>query len=436
MSFIQEVNMRVGMVLDWWMHATSLVNLSKNMFRELGLLMNKQKDFTIAGIRLNQIKIGDINQHYDIIHIPNMGGYRFPDLSILNCKNIILSPSGIDEVVLGREVFKSDEEWQKYKPIIKSEVQKWKKYNKYIKYVHVVTNSEKNDMMHHFDIPEEKFVIIPHGVDHDIFFPPQDKELTRKNILAKFFLGDFPYFIHVSESNWARKNIFNIFDAFEKAKKNGLTQNLVVIGKNDPIVYEKAKKIPGVFVLGFISQEHLVEFLQGADAIILPSKHEGFGLPLLEAMACGTPSITSTTFSPPEVVGNSGILVNPNVTSSITEQILRMGNDKKLRGRLSQNAIILSKNYSWSKTAEGLYNLYKKILPETSSNFDHDYSISALRTLTTIFETDIELYNLAVGDLLKLDFDKMINWSLHVGLEKESIQDFVTPFKNWYESRV
>jgi len=428
--------MRVGMVLDWWMHATSLVNLSKNMFRELGLLMNKQKDFTIAGIRLNQIKIGDINQHYDIIHIPNMGGYRFPDLSILNCKNIILSPSGIDEVVLGREVFKSDEEWQKYKPIIKSEVQKWKKYNKYIKYVHVVTNSEKNDMMHHFDIPEEKFVIIPHGVDHDIFFPPQDKELTRKNILAKFFLGDFPYFIHVSESNWARKNIFNIFDAFEKAKKNGLTQNLVVIGKNDPIVYEKAKKIPGVFVLGFISQEHLVEFLQGADAIILPSKHEGFGLPLLEAMACGTPSITSTTFSPPEVVGNSGILVNPNVTSSITEQILRMGNDKKLRGRLSQNAIILSKNYSWSKTAEGLYNLYKKILPETSSNFDHDYSISALRTLTTIFETDIELYNLAVGDLLKLDFDKMINWSLQVGLEKESIQDFVTPFKNWYESRV
>ena len=428
--------MRVGMVLDWWMHATSLVNLSKNMFRELGLLMNKQKDFTISGIRFNSIKIGNINQHYDIIHIPNMGGYRFPDLSILNCKNIILSPSGIDEVVLGREVFKSDADWQKYKPIIKSEIQKWKKYHKYIKYVHVVTNSEKNDMMLHFDIPEEKFVIVPHGVDHVLFSPPLNKEQTRKNILSKFYLSDNPYFIHVSESNWARKNIFNIFTAFEKAKKNGLIQNLIIVGKNDSIVYEKAKKIPGIIVLGFIDQKHLVEFLQGADAMILPSKHEGFGLPLLEAMACGTPSITSTTFSPPEVVGDSGILVDPYDVSSITEEILRMGNDENLRHKLSQKALIRSKNYSWSKTAEGLYNLYQKTFPENSPNFDHDYNISALRTLTTIFETDNALYNLAVRDLLKLDFSKMINWIIQVGIEKESTRDFILPFENWYKNRV
>ncbi len=426
--------MRVGMVLDWWMHATSLVNLSKNMFRELGILMNKHQDFTIAGIRFNQIKIGDINQHYDIIHIPNMGGYRFPDLSILNCKNIILSPSGIDEVVLGREVFKSDADWQKYKPIIKSEVQKWKKYHKYIKYIHVVTNSEKNDMMKHFDITEEKFVIIPHGVDHSIFSPPLNKEQTRKNILAKFFLKNNPYFIHVSEGNWARKNIFNIFSAFEKAKKNGLIQNLIIIGKNDPIVNEKAKKIPGIFVLGFVNQNHLVEFLQGADAIMLPSKHEGFGLPLLEAMACGTPSITSTTFSPPEVVGDSGILVDPYDVTAISEQILKLGNDEKLRNRLSQKALILSKNYSWSKTAEELYKLYKKILPETNSDFKHDYNISALRTLTTIFETDTNRYNIAVSDLLKLDFARMINWVLQVGLEKESVRDFALPFEKWYKN--
>jgi glycosyltransferase involved in cell wall biosynthesis len=328
-----------------------------------------------------------------------MGGYRFPDLSILNCKNIILSPSGIDEVVLGREVFKSDADWEHFKPIIKTEIKNWKKYHKYIKYIHVVTKSEKNDMMEFFDIPEEKFVIIPHGVDHKIFHPPVDKQQTRKNILAKFFLKDNPYFIHVSESNWARKNIFNVFSAFE------------------------------------VSQEHLVEFLQGAEAIILPSKHEGFGLPLLEAMACGTPSITSTTFSPPEVVGDSGILVDPYDVSSISEQISIIGNDKKLRNQLSEKALIRSKNYSWSKTAEGLYNLYQKTFPETNSNFEHDYNISALRTLTTVFETDNSLYNLAVGDLLRLDFSKMINWILQVGIEKESIQDFVLPFEIWYKKQ-
>ena len=69
---------RVGVVLDWNMYSSSLVGIARNLFRELGKLMNEKRSYTIAGIKLNDIKIGDINQRFDCIHIPNMCGYKFP----------------------------------------------------------------------------------------------------------------------------------------------------------------------------------------------------------------------------------------------------------------------------------------------------------------------------------------------------------------------
>jgi len=114
--------MRIGMTLDWTENATSLKNLVKNYFRELGLLMKNKKNFTIAGIRTGNIGIGDVRDHFDLVHIPNMGGYRFPKIHALSGNNLIVSPSGIDEVILGREVFNTERDWKNYKPVIESEI--------------------------------------------------------------------------------------------------------------------------------------------------------------------------------------------------------------------------------------------------------------------------------------------------------------------------
>ena len=424
--------MRVGMVLDWWLHATSLVNLSKNMFREVGLLMNQKKTFTIAGITNNSIGVGEIDQHFDCVHIPNMGGYRFINLDALSCQNLILSPSGIDEVVLGNEVFKSKKDWEKTKPIIDKEVGKWKKYNKFLKAVHVVTDSEKQDMMKYLDIPEEKIYVIPHGVDHNLFKPPIDKENTRKKLLGEFFMEDHSYFIHVSESNWARKNIFNLLEAFKKAKDEGLKQKLIIVGKNDPIVYEKSGKIGDVKMTGFVSNEHLVKFLGCADAILLPSKHEGFGLPLLEAMACGTPSVTSNIFSPPEVVGDSSLLVDPYDVSDIAKKIFEMGKNENLRTDLSKKAFEHSQKYSWKKTAEKLVNLYELISSEKNvGNFEENLDLAGYRTLTTICQMNPQLRILAYKELMEFDYHKIINWAIEVGLREPDSKDFLIPFTDW-----
>jgi len=421
------------MVLDWWFHATSLVNLTRNMFRELGLLMNHNKDFTLTGIKLGTIGLGNINKHFDCVHIPNMGGYRFPPLSTLSSKNLLLSPSGIDEVVLGREVFKSETLWKKYSPIIKNEVAKWEQYVDKIKAVHVVTESEKNDMINYLKIPEEKFVIIPHGVDHDLFRPPKDKIKARRSILGKFLLKDHPYFVHVSESNWARKNIFRIFEAFRKAKEDGLKHNLIVIGKNDPVVYEKAKNVPGIIIVGFVSQEHLVELMGSADAMVLPSLHEGFGLPLLEGMACGLPSITSNVFSPPEVIGDTGLLVDPHDTLEIKDALIDMSNNPEQRDNLSKKAYERSKLYSWKKTASQIYELYKKLCEESTINLNtnEDLDLAGYRTLVTVCELKPDLKQMVTQDLLEFDYSRIINWSLEVGLSDPDVKDFLIPFKNW-----
>ena len=91
--------MRIGIILDWNVNASSLMNINRNLFRELGKIMNASKSFTITAIKESSVGIGDINQYYDVVHIPNMGGYRFPLIPAQNCKNLIIGPSGIDEVI-------------------------------------------------------------------------------------------------------------------------------------------------------------------------------------------------------------------------------------------------------------------------------------------------------------------------------------------------
>ena len=114
--------MRIGIVLDWNLNVSGLMNIARNTFRELGELMNETKSFTISAIPLNSIRIGDINQHFDCIHIPNMGGYKFPYEESLRCKNLILGPIGIDEVIYGSEVFADKSLWKRQVPIIKKNI--------------------------------------------------------------------------------------------------------------------------------------------------------------------------------------------------------------------------------------------------------------------------------------------------------------------------
>ncbi len=429
--------MRIGMVIDYGMEGghSSLNLISTKLFLELGKIMNQEKTFTISALKYRGIGIGDINVHYDCVSIPNMGGFKFPHDGCLSSKNLVIGLSGIDEVVLGRQVYKNEEDWKKSEPIIKKEIERWKKHVSRVNFIHVPTNAEKLQMMEYLKIPDEKLYVIPHGVDHALFATPDNKLEMRKRILGIFYISDGSYFIHVSERNWARKNMFRMLEAFRIARESGINHKLIIVGKMDEVVYEKAATVDGVKVLGYVSDEHLAQLIQGSDAMIFPSLHEGFGLPLLEAMACGVPSITSNIFSPPEVVGKSGLLVDPYNVSDITKAIMELAENESLRNTLSREAFEHSREFDWSVVAREFLKLVKEKSPRESEYFDFEesYDIAAFRTMVTICEVNKDLYDISQMDILKFDYRRIIAWCLEIGLEKPGIMEFLLPFKQWFE---
>ena len=427
---------RISMPIDYgsFANSTSLNLIARKMYLELGKLMNNNKSFVISATLLNDSAIGNVNQHYDCISIPNMGGYRFPLESTVKSNNLIVGIVGIDEVVLGREVYKTENDWLQNKPIIENEIIKWEKNIDLVKIIHVSNISEKNQLIEYLKIPEEKIRIIPYGVDHNLFKPTLDKIDTRKKILEKFLIKESPYFLHISESNWARKNVLRLLEAFKKAKSSGIPHKLLIAGKNDELIFKKAKSIPDVHMLGYVSDDDLTNFLQSSDALINPSIHEGFGLPMLEAMACGIPVITCNVFSPPEIVGDGGLFVDPRNVDDICSKILELSNSENLRENLAAAGLKRSMDFSWEKTALQLYELYKEFSPDNDFDFDSYYEKSALRTLTSICLTNKILKRKFLSSIIKFDFTKFIEWSLSDGLEDPTIKDYLIPLESWMEN--
>ncbi len=424
---------RLNMPIDYgsFANATSLNLITRKLYFELAEMMNNTKSFTITATLLNDCGIGDVNQHYDCVSVPNMGGYRFPLNSFLTSKNLVVGLVGIDEVVLGREVYKTENDWLNNKPIIEQELKKWKSNVDKVRFVHVSNQPEKDQLIEYLKIPEEKIFIIPYGVDHNLFKPIPEKSTSRQKILKKFSIRDTPYLIHISERNWARKNIFRLFEAFKKAKSHGIPHKLLIVGKNDEMVYKKAKSVSDTYMMGFVSESDLITLLQCADALINPSLHEGFGLPMLEAMACGIPVITCNVFSPPAVVGDGGLFVDPRNTDDICNKILEITKNENLRLDLGKNGLKRSNDFSWKNTATQLLTLCQSYSVSNDYDFDDYYDKSAKRTLVTVCLSNTDLKKKFLHSLIHLDFSGIIEWALNFGLNDPQTSDFLKPLEKW-----
>lgn len=113
---------------------------------------------------------------------------------------------------------------------------------------------------------------------------------------------------------------------------------------------------------GFIEDDDLAALYSGAQCFVYPSFYEGFGLPVLEAMQCGTPVITSNTSSMPELVGDAGLLVSPYDEEALCKAIVSIVNDPSLRKHLSLKSIERSNGFSWEKACEDLLQAYRTAL--------------------------------------------------------------------------
>ena len=158
-------------------------------------------------------------------------------------------------------------------------------------------------------------------------------------------------------------------------------------------------------------------------------------MPLVEAMACGIPCISSNRHSPPEVIEDSGILVNPYSETEISDAILSLANNSKLLGELSEKSLKRSYDFSWEKNAQQIFELYEIDSSKPMKNFDEFYDLAAYRTLVTVCDFFPDKNQNLILSLLKFDYGDLIKWANDFGLDNPNTKDFLLPFEEWLNNK-
>jgi GT2 family glycosyltransferase/glycosyltransferase involved in cell wall biosynthesis len=227
-----------------------------------------------------------------------------------------------------------------------------------------VSENTKKDLIKYYKIPEDKIKVIYLGVD-EIFKPMENIEKNRLDIRNKFNISN-PYLLYVGMIE-PRKNLVRLIKAYNQIKKEGYPHSLVIVGA----IGWKYKEIfqlvdsldlhKSINFTGFVELKDLVLLYNCADIFVYPSLYEGFGLPPLEAMSCGTPVVTSNTSSIPEVVGDAALLIDPYSIESIASGVKKVLDDDTLKNELKIKGTIRSKDFNWGKTALNTSKIYREI---------------------------------------------------------------------------
>jgi glycosyltransferase involved in cell wall biosynthesis len=218
-----------------------------------------------------------------------------------------------------------------------------------------ISEATKRDLMKHYKIKPGKITVIYHGRD-PIFTPVTDREKTEQT-LAKYGLTQ-PYCIHVGTLQ-PRKNLGLLVEAWEMLRtRMEKPPQLLLAGKRGWL-YESLLQSVQERNLGdlikfadYVEREDLPALYSAALAMTFPSLYEGFGLPPLEAMSCRAPVLASTASSVPEVVGDAGLLLDPNDASIWADAVERVMQDVSLREELSRKGLARAEQFTWERCAK------------------------------------------------------------------------------------
>ena len=229
---------------------------------------------------------------------------------------------------------------------------------------HLLADSEatKRDLCSHFSISPEGVTVVYPGVGPE-YRPNQDPAMIEA--VKKRYQITYPYVLHVGTLQ-PRKNIERLLEAFALARsRRGLQERLVLVGRTGWLSESLQNRIrdmaDAVVLVGYIPESDLPFFYAGATVFVLPSLFEGFGMPLLEAMASGTPVIAANTSSLPEVVGDAGLLFDPLSTEALAEALARACENRQLRERLQAGGLARSKQFTWEEAARKTLDVLKKV---------------------------------------------------------------------------
>lgn len=230
-----------------------------------------------------------------------------------------------------------------------------------------VSNFEKNNIMSKLDLPQGKIAMIYNGYN-EWFKPLDDTEQIYKK-----YIDSSGYFFFLGNTD-PKKNTERTLVAYSKyLEKSDVKRRLLMADLDKSYLSSIIERnhieniLPQIVMPGYIVNKDLPYIYNNAFAFLYTSLRESFGIPLLEAMACGTPVITSNTSSMPEIGGSEAILINPEDPDEIAEKMLQLEKDEALYQRQKKIGPIRAKCFSWQQTAEHLLDLYESIYKRNAS---------------------------------------------------------------------
>jgi len=233
-----------------------------------------------------------------------------------------------------------------------------------------VSNFTKSEVEKLFSIPAARIEVVYNAID-ERFLRGHASEADRQ-LLAERYLVNHPFLLYTGRIS-PHKNVVRIIEAFSALKaeleKEGMFPGLKLIVIGDELskhpdlrrTVVRSRMQNDVRFLGFVPIEVLRIFYDAAKIFVFPSLYEGFGLPPLEAMAHGTPVVTSNTSSLPEVVGNAAVLVNPENVFEIMRALHRVLLDQALRDKLKERGYQQAKRFSWDASAQQILCVYHEV---------------------------------------------------------------------------
>jgi glycosyltransferase involved in cell wall biosynthesis len=217
-------------------------------------------------------------------------------------------------------------------------------------------------------LPDERIHVIPQGVDHGRYFPRPGEE-ARELARRKFGVAG-PYLLYVARLEHPGKNHVRLLRAFRRIADAHDSLRLVLAGTEwfgQEAIYRESRELGlegRVHFTGYVGDDDLPFLYSGAEALVFPSLYEGFGLPLLEAMACGTPVVASNLSSLPEVLGDCGILVDPASEGDIARGIEAALADSRDGRLLVRRGLERVRSFTWERTARETQQVYRRLLDD------------------------------------------------------------------------
>ena len=235
-----------------------------------------------------------------------------------------------------------------------------------------VSEYSRQDLLRTYHLPPEKVAVTYNGIDAR--FTPQPATLSEPREIRLRFGIARDYLLAVG-SLQPRKNLVRLIRAYAdlRSRHASFQHQLVIVGRKLWLadeIFDEVKRQPwadDLILTDYVEDRALAALYRSAAAFVYPSLFEGFGLPPLEAMACGVPVITSNTSSLPEVTGDAALLIDPLREEELAEALLRIVGDDSLRARLREAGIAQAEKFTWREAAEITLRLYREALGAPSA---------------------------------------------------------------------